>query len=122
MCCLTKKCNKNKNCVFINHLKSLTMRKLVQLFVLIPLLAAGLLSCNKEEEVVKDRGTGNVKMSFGFSENPEGRAVTASGKKPTTTWKDNVKDLIVLFVNPAGVVVDARSVTPPTGADIGEKP
>jgi len=97
------------------------MRKLVQLFVLIPLLAAGLLSCNKEEEVVKDRGTGNVKMSFGFSENPEGRAVTASGKKPTTTWKDNVKDLIVLFADANGMVVDARSVAPPTGADIGEK-
>lgn len=96
------------------------MRKLVQLFVLIPLLAAGLLSCNKEEEVVKDRGTGNVKMSFGFSENPEGRAVPASGKKPTTSWRDNVKDLIILFAKD-GVVVDARSVTPPTAADLSEQ-
>lgn len=93
------------------------MRKLVQLFVLIPLLAAGLLSCNKEEEVVKDRGTGNVKMSFGFSENPEGRAVPVSGKKPTTSWRDNVKDLIILFAKD-GVVVDARSVTPPKAADL----
>lgn len=96
------------------------MRKLVQLFVLTPLLVTGLLSCNKDEEVVTDRGTGNVKMSFGFSENPEGRAVPVSGKKPTTSWTGNIKDLIILFAKD-GVVVDARSVNPPTGADIAEK-
>lgn len=96
------------------------MRKLVQLFVLTPLLVTGLLSCNKDEEVVTDRGTGNVKMSFGFSENPEGRAVPVSGKKPTTSWTGNIKDLIILFAKD-GVVVDARSVNPPTGADITEK-
>lgn len=96
------------------------MRKLVQLFVLTPLLVTGLLSCNKDEEVVTDRGTGNVKMSFGFSENPEGRAVLVSGKKPTTSWTGNIKDLIILFAKD-GVVVDARSVNPPTGTDIAEK-
>lgn len=96
------------------------MRKLVQLFVLTPLLVTGLLSCNKDEEVVTDRGTGNVKMSFGFSENPEGRAVPVSGKKPTTSWTGNIKDLIILFAKD-GVVVDARSVNPPTGTDIAEK-
>lgn len=83
-------------------------------------LATGLGSCSKEAagtgNDAGDAGTGNVTVSFGF-DRPASTYATASTAKPTTSWQANIKDLTILFVDPAtGIIRDSRVLQVPTTA------
>lgn len=89
-------------------------------------LAAGLGSCSKDTAAGEpgyegDPGTGSVTVSFGFDRSASTYA-TPSTAKPTTSWKDNIKDLVILFVDPAtGTIKDSRVLEVPTSNDIANK-
>lgn len=85
-------------------------------------LVAGLGSCSKdtagEPGYEGDPGTGSVTVSFGFDRSASTYA-TASTAKPTTSWKDNIKDLVILFVDPStGTIKDSRVLEVPTANSI----
>lgn len=97
------------------------MKKMYLLWVAV-LVAVGMTACSKEDKVVStENGVGGVVLSFGLGKSVGTRAVTPSTAKPNTTWRDNIKDLMVLFVED-GRVKDARTIEPvPTSSDLGVK-
>lgn len=98
-----------------------SMKKMYLLWVAV-LVAVGMTACSKEDKVVStENGVGGVVLSFGLGKSVGTRAVTPSTAKPNTTWRDNIKDLMVLFVED-GRVKDARTIEPvPTSSDLGVK-
>lgn len=99
------------------------MKNQLRLWGMIPLVLLGLAACNKDDVTPADQGKGNVKITFGFDQEtgangPATAAVPASGKKPTTSWAANVKDLVILFAKTDGTIEDARRIDVPTATDI----
>lgn len=88
------------------------MKKIMLLWIT-ALIAVGMTACSKEEKGNNEteNGVGEVRLKFGFGKGTKTRAVSPSSAKPTTTWKDNIKDLMILFVED-GKVKDAREVLP----------
>lgn len=99
------------------------MKNQLRLWGMIPLVLLGLAACNKDDVTPTDQGKGNVKITFGFDQEtgangPATAAVPVSGKKPTTSWAGNVKDLVILFAKTDGTIEDARRIDVPTATDI----
>lgn len=74
-----------------------------------------LFSCSSNENPVPESTeTGNVKVSFGFDQKAQSKALTASTAKPTTGWSQNVKQMMILFVDQSsGMVKAARTIPVP---------
>ena len=76
----------------------------------------GLASCNNSESNEPTSvEKGNLKFTYTLPQSLETKA--ASTMKPTTTWADNIKSLLMLFVDATGVIKDSRIITPPTATD-----
>ncbi len=102
------------------------MKNQLRLWGMIPLVLLGLAACNKDDVTPADQGKGNVKITFGFDQEtgangPATAAVPVSGKKPTTSWAGNVKDLVILFAATDGTIADARRIDVPTATDISNQ-
>ncbi len=70
-------------------------------------------SCNKDVNNANEDGKGTVTVSFALNDGKETRAA-ASTARPTTTW-NNVERMMILFVEKDGVEVkDARIVNRPS--------
>lgn len=98
------------------------MRTIYVLFV-ITLIAAGMTACREDDKGLDraDTGVGEVSMAFGLGTGAKARALTPSTAMPATTWKDNIKDLMILFVED-GIVKDARNILPvPDAGDMAVK-
>lgn len=85
-------------------------------FALMAITFLSLFSCSSNENPVPESTeTGNVKVSFGFDQKAQSKALTASTAKPTTGWSQNVKQMMILFVDQSsGMVKAARTITVPT--------
>lgn len=86
------------------------------------LIVAFFSSCSKEggKDNPGDEG-GKLTISFGFDSSGPETMATQSTAKPTTSWKENIKDLLILFVDPHGKVSDARNIDVPQVNDILDK-
>ena len=79
----------------------------------------GLASCNKNNgpNVVPENKveTGGLKITYTMTS--ETRALVTSTMKPTTTWSDNIKSLLLMFVDGSGIIRDSRILALPTAAN-----
>jgi len=88
------------------------MKKNISILASALMLLVCITSCDKQSAETKT-GVGSLEVSFGFPEIDETKAYTQSTAIPTTSWNDNIKDLMILCVNSSGVVRAARNVAPP---------
>lgn len=94
------------------------MKKISILAVVTLALLAGITSCSKAADGLdsgdSNNKTGKLSISFNLpGEAPSTRAIAPSTSKPTTSWADITRAMII-FVDPvASVVKDARTVTLP---------
>lgn len=88
------------------------MKKMYLLWVA-ALVVVGMTACSKDDKGINktENGVGEVRLAFGFGKGTKTRAITPSTAKPSTTWKDNIKDLMILFVED-GKVKDTREILP----------
>lgn len=86
------------------------------------LMAAFFSSCSEEggKDNPGDEG-GKLTISFGFDSSEPETMATQSTAKPTTSWSQNIKDLLILFVDANGKVSDARNIDVPNTSDITDK-
>ena len=83
----------------------------------------GFASCNKNNNnpnVLPDTTEkGDLKITYSLPTTMASgtRALVTSTMKPTTTWAGNIKSLLMMFVDGAGIVKDSRILTPPTAAN-----
>ncbi|MFV0553603.1 MAG: hypothetical protein ACK5LR_02755 [Mangrovibacterium sp.] len=77
-------------------------------------------SCSKDAETDgPNQEVGEVKVSFAFEQTAQTKA-SASTMKPTTSWSNNIKDLMLLFTDASGVVTEARQLAPPATNDMAQ--
>lgn len=72
-------------------------------------------SCHQgtDESSLLENGFGNVNLRLGFSKANITRATTPSTSKPTTSWSQNIKQLMALFVDNTGYIKAARTLLIP---------
>lgn len=95
------------------------MRKqLLNLTIALFALTFGFASCTSTApDAPSDDKTGGLTVKFSLAgAGAQTKAIAASTSKPHTTWGDITRAMI-LFVDPANVVRDARAVTLPTTGD-----
>lgn len=75
-------------------------------------LVVGLASCEKNTDGggnIDPEATGSLMVTLNFDKNVSSYATTS--KKPTTTWKDNIHDLAIFFVEENGTTIKvARNI------------
>lgn len=87
------------------------------------LMATFFSSCSKDTTGRDNPGDegGKLTISFGFASSEPETMATQSTAKPTTSWSQNIKDLLILFVDASGKVSDARNIEVPGTNDVADK-
>lgn len=67
-----------------------------------------------QQDAKNETGSGKLTITFGLEDGV--KAYTQSTAKPTTSWANNIKSMMILFVE-SGVVKDVRAVNLPTVAE-----